>query len=546
MTWFTLPPLSADQRAAFYDARAAAAWLDRQPQANAPAMLAEFLVQLRAFNGCAVPPDERLKALTVLRNALFSVSAGCQRRYENKPLPLPAAEQALSTSVSALWRAFGTAYLHCLRACLEGAPAISMHAAKVAHRALSCLRMEQMNAYLVHAEPDADFWRTLHATFVSAEVLGVARDPLEDRLLGETKESTINGQYAMAILMHLARPATLGRTQLAATARWLARWREQVRVLAEMDSNPKACCVALDLSLDSPLCENGGTPRLVRWLSVGGVLRKMAQRVELLATGESPENLKLGSSLSADACIDLLHRLGACFKAAPRRVPPLREDARTLRVAAGLDNIYRALGGTGLGSAQARAPSFGDRLSQEQLAVFGHVVRSEEPEGKTEAWRVLWELAEPDAADVDGALCLLRPAGVGDFRLALHNLLAVFLTTPGTQQPGSALAVITSLSTRGDGNLVAQLDGYPAEPFPVRLEMRERTTGSMQLLPAVMLPAAGPGEPASVFLPAGVPARAAAMRFVEPQQNATLVWRLDQCIERGGDYERWRLLAEPA
>ena len=136
MTWFTLPPLEAGQNAAFLDSRSASTWLARQPQANAPAMLAEFIAQIQAFNRCRVAPDERFRTLTVLRNALFAASRDCQRRYENKPLPLLRAEKDLQDSLRALWRACAVSYLHCLRACLEGDSSISPHGAKVAHRAL--------------------------------------------------------------------------------------------------------------------------------------------------------------------------------------------------------------------------------------------------------------------------------------------------------------------------------------------------------------------------------------------------------------------------
>jgi hypothetical protein len=59
--------------------------------------------------------------------------------------------------------------------------------------------MEQLSCHLGGVAPDGEFWRTLHAVLVSAETLGVARDLVEDRLLGETKESSTSGQYAMAL-----------------------------------------------------------------------------------------------------------------------------------------------------------------------------------------------------------------------------------------------------------------------------------------------------------------------------------------------------------
>ncbi|MFT3848835.1 MAG: hypothetical protein QM739_09185 [Propionivibrio sp.] len=414
MTWFTLPPTQADQQAAFLDSRSASAWLAGQPQANAPAMLSELLAQLRAFNACRVAPDERFKTLTVLRNTLSAVSGECQRRYENKPLPLSPAERGLQDAVCALWRACAVSYLHCLRACLEGDASISPHAAKVAHRALCCLRMEQLSCHLGGLPPDGEFWRTLHAVLVSAETLGVARDLVEDRLLGETKELTASGQYAMALLLELARPFALSRAQLSTVTRWLARWREQARILVEPDNSPKACCIALDLSLDRPFHDNLRVARLARWLSVGPVLRKIGQRIEALAAGETPESLKLGPTLSAETCTDLLAELAEHL-----RVPPpgqlLPELTSAVEVACGLENLFGVIGGRGLRDASARPSSYGSQLSQAQLALFGHVVRHEEKVGKTETWRVL--------KGGRNEVFLLRPKGAGEARLALRNLI---------------------------------------------------------------------------------------------------------------------------
>lgn len=528
MTWFSLPSVEAGQKAAFLDSRSASAWLAAQPQANAPAMLAESLAQLGAFNTSRVPPDERFKTLTVLRTALFAVSGECQRRYDNKPLPLLPAEKMLQSSVRALWRACAISYLHCLRACLEGDVSISPHAAKVAHRALCCLRMEQLSCHLGGESPDSEFWRTLHAVLVSAETLGVARDLVEDRLLGETKESTASGQYAMALLLELARPFALSRTQLAAVTRWLARWREQARVLVEPDVGPKACCLALDLSLDRPFHDPQRAPRLARWLSVGPVLRKISQRIEALAAGESPESLKLGTALSAEACIDLLTELGEHL-----RVPPVDDDVSgevsSVEIACGWENLYGVVGGTGLHEAASRPSSFGNQLSQAQLALFGHVVRQEEKLAKTETWQVIGRRADE--------VFLLRPAGAGTARLSLRNLIILQAEANGA----FALALVVALSMGGDGGLRVTARLLAGEPQPLLMEIRDKVSGAVSRHPALMLPIVEGADSASLYFPTGLIARAASSRLLEPGANSPFPVRLERCIDRGSDHERWRL-----
>ena len=532
MTWFTLPPLEAGQNAAFLDSRSASTWLARQPQANAPAMLAEFVIQIQAFNRCRVAPDERFRTLTVLRSALFAASNDCQRRYENKPLPLLRTEKDLQDSLRALWRACAVSYLHCLRACLEGESSISPHGAKVAHRALCCLRMEQLSCHLGGVAPDGEFWRTLHAVLVSAETLGVARDLVEDRLLGETKESSTSGQYAMALLLELARPFTLPRVQFAAVTRWLARWREQARILVEPENSPKSFCIALDLSLDQPFHDNQRTPRLARWLSLGPVLRKINQRIEALAAGELPEQLRLGSTFPAQVCSDLLADLARHLKVPPSpTTAPV--DAPTVRVACGFENLYGVIGGTGLRDASLHPSSFGNQLSQAQLAVFGHVVQHEEKVGRTEYWRV----TQRERND----LALLRPADAGDARLALKSLIVI---QPEADAP-FMLAEVSSLHVSGDGDLHVVARIFSGEPQPLLLEIRDRTSGALSRHPALMLPMGEGLEPASLFIPGGLAARAAASRLFEPQANSPLSFGLECCVARGSDHERWRLNHEP-
>ena len=496
-------------------------------------MLAEFVVQIQAFNSRRVAPDERFKTLTVLRNALFAASGDCQRRCENKNLPLLPAEKGLQDSLRALWRACAVSYLHCLRACLEGDSSISLHAAKVAHRALCCLRMEQLSGHLGGVAPDGEFWSTLHSVLVSAETLGVARDLVEDRLLGETKESSTSGQYAMALLLELARPFALSRAQYAAVTRWLARWREQARILVEPDNGPKSFCIPLDLSLDRPFLDSQRTPRLARWLSLGPVLRKISQRIEALAAGESPEQLRLGTTFPAQVCADLLTDLARNLKVPPS-LPTAPVDAPSVRVACGFENLYGVIGGTGLHDASLRPSSFGNQLSQAQLAVFGHVVQHEEKGGKTEYWRVL----QRESND----LVLSRPANAGDVRLALRSLIVI---QPQADAP-FMLAEVSSLNESGDGDLCAGARPFAGEPQPVLMEIRDRMSGAVSRHPALMLPTGDGLEPASLFIPGGVAARAASFRLFEPQANAPLSVTLDNCIARGSDHERWRLKHETA
>lgn len=541
MTSFSLPITHPQCTAAFSDSASATAWLARQPQANAPAMLSELVAQIHAFNAAQVLPRERFKTLEVLRKTIFAVSLECQRRFENKPLPLLRGEQLILDSVRQLWSAATVAYLHGLRACLDRDPTILRYGARVAHRVLACLRMEQTSCYLGGAELSAEFWRKVHAVLASAEQLGVVREPVVDKLLGTSGESTVGGQYAMTILLHLAQPYRLSRVEFTSVNRWFTRWRELAVLEKEAPAgdNPKAVCIAVDLAATGPVLAPDGVAGAARWLMLGDVLGKMRQRLRLLAAGETPDSLKLGSGLSAPACTALLSEL--CERLRNPPVAPaaaLGEVALTL-VASGLENIHPLLGGKGLKDVGAVSA-----LHADQLAIFGHVVRESEdelvhPERRAETWQLTGQLGERSA----GVISLLRPAGCGDARLTLRGLLAVRLAPRPGEAPRFALAAITSLYSRDDLSVCLSATVLPGKPLPLVVEINEKANGKISRHPAFVL--SGKDDPASrsIVVPAALPARAASLRLYRDGSPTRLNLRLGELIERGGDHERWSLIS---
>ena len=514
---------------AFFDADSAARWLAGQPQANAAAMLAGLPAQIESFNTCRVAPSERFAALEVLRKTSFAVSGDSQRRYEHRALPLLPAEQLAFDQTRRLWRACAQAYRHCLSTGLDNDPALADQRALVAHRVLSCLRQEQMSCYLAGAELDDDFWAILHSLWVAAETSGITRQPIADRLLGETSESTVSGQYAMVLLLNLARPYTLSRAQFSAAIRWFSRWRELAKVLRTPETPPESFAIALDLSAvspaDDPLNDVAGG---ARWLVLDRVLRKMRERQRQLANGESPESLKLGSGLSSTECAALLTAL------LDRLTHPVAgetaDDGESIVLAVGLENAYRLLGGASLRD-EVASSSFASQLVVDQLAVFGHVVRDTEVSGDHAS--ELWRMVSRDADQLQ----LIRGAADGA-RLALRNLLAIRLPPDGRL----LLATVSSLCSRRDGRLCISASVLAGKPAPLLAEVREKPAGKVSRHPTILLTAesdpAGHAVP-QVFLPVGVPGRALAILFFDCRGEPLPGLVLADCVAHGGDSERW-------
>lgn len=528
MTWFSLPAVRSEPPPLFADAEGCKQWLAKQPLANVPLMQAELAASLDSLNTWQVSAHERLKILEALRQAVCTVDAGSARSYAYRPLPLAAVEQKALDAACRLWRLLATGYLHGLRACLDGDPAVAGHGATIAHRVLLNLRREQLCRYRAGAALPGGWWRLLHATLAASEQLGVTTRPVSDRLADETSESTPAAQYAMAVLLHLARPYELSASQCAAAQRWLARWRELATLHDSAAALAGARSVSIDLASDLPLRQGAVAPGRERWLALDGVLGKIKGRLKALRDGRSPEALRLGSGLSAEACSGLLQFLHGALQAPPAAPPILPDGALPVGVASSVDRIYRLLGGRPL--LPGDEPTVhSNRRTHEQIAIFGDVVRSENAGSGAGAGVLLdeWRLA----AESPGELTLCRAAAGAGERLANRSLLALRLAG----RP--LLAVIGSLMALEDGVLLAVARLLPGPPQAFTAVGRDKLDGRKVQLAAIFLPAlASRNSPASVFVPGGITARLASLDIADLPGGL----KPGAIVERGANYERLR------
>ena len=529
MTWFSLPATGATAPGGFHDARSATGWLAGLPQTNATAMLGELTAQIDADNAFATPARERFKTLEALRKAVFAVTGESLRRFENRALPFAPAEQSLLVATCRLWRACATGYLHCLRASLDADEGLAGHSARVAHRALTCLRMEQWHCYSARGEVDGECWRLMHAVYAAAEAMSVLAEVVTDALPRETAESTVNGLYGMGLLLHLADPFALTHTQFAAAARWLARWRELVVIRPQLDPRASAC-LPLDLrGTVAVLADPQPEATELRWLVLDAVLRKLRKRSEALRAGESPESLKLGNTLSAEACASLLETLSERYRQpvsialAPQEGGPVNA---AVEVVWGLENIYYRLGGRDLAEPSPTATYTG-RLRAEQLAVFGHVVDpARDRVIPSEQWAALRRAG--------GAVDLRRTPAAADARVVLRQLL-MLRTSP---EAPWFLATVSRLCARGQAIwLTAMLESGTFEA--VAAEQRDRASGQLVRAPGLMHTA--PDGRCRVVLPAGVNLPLRPPRLIEARTETPVVGQLGRLIDRGGDHEWWSL-----
>ncbi len=415
---------------AFTDPATAQTWLAGIAAKPAQDALAAILEQIEAIDGGTLPPPQAIALLNLLRSAVIPRQAITEGLFTRKALPMLAHEEHSFTIAQQLWTRLGIAYLRLVPQCTPANRCLPLH------RAASALRLAEYCHFLAARTCPPLLDQLLFSVLASAEVNGVLRKQLADPDFPQYGKGSVAGQLAWAFLLRTIDPYHLAAPQLQVVNRAFSRWRELVSFEAT-PGDTKGHYI-LDLSL----LFGGQLPAPIpRYLLIRVVAHKLAQRIQALQAGESPEALKLGRTLSANAAIRLLKDVEHHLH--PRPAAAAREQG-TLELVFGGDNAYALLNNKTLNSIDTQGAA--DRsLAYQRMALFGFEPIRQTP---TEVTKKLslpsehWTLADGMAT---------RSAGAGDSRLLAPCLIAA--EVDGVPR----LGIMSSLQSNSDGILAARL-----------------------------------------------------------------------------------------
>ncbi|HJV93566.1 MAG TPA: hypothetical protein VJ572_08805 [Azonexus sp.] len=413
MHWLNLPEPRKNIVLAFQDVASARAWLANQPQAQALHMLAALRTQIEAIDSAGLAPALAVELLNLLRRAAVPAQAAIEPRYFRKALPLPEDDERSFEAAQQLWTRLGIAYMRLTPHFPPAEKGLPLN------RAACALRMAQYCHFQAARQSPALLDHLLFGVLAQAASNKLLREPLADPDFPHLGDSNIAGHLAWAFLLRLIDPYRLTATQLIVANRAISRWRELASFLVAPDSDPKARNVDLAPLYGGPLPE--GVPC---WLEVRSVIRKIRQRIESLAAGQSPESLKLGRELSASACSRLLKELEASLRSQQRETST---EIGELEIAFGGEHAYAVIKGEFLnpvGNLDASSAS----LAHQRMALFGFDRVSQMPTAVKklnvpgETWTMVDGMAVR-AADQEGARrlapCLIASRVQGKPRLGV-------------------------------------------------------------------------------------------------------------------------------
>lgn len=528
-------PADAGHHPAFLTPEQCKAWLARAPLTNPPQAQAELLRQMNLLNLQALPADQRLALLEMLRKPILMTQQEMLRRFSGRALPLAAPEQAALQATLALWQSVLVGYRHCLLAMLEDGGDAAVPIA----RALGTLVDSQFDTCRAGYQPLPEHWRALHELYGTAERLGLAERAVEDPLRSGKQALPLRATYVEALLLQAASPYELPMRQLSWVSNWVRRWSEKVAVLPRPPaSEAKSVPLCIDLASGDPA---GYLPRAgtgARWLDTSGLRNSLKKRITLLDGGAEPSTLQLGSDCVQPAAGRLLKQLYRRWcKGGVARTQERQPAQGKCEVIAGVEAVHFYVSGR----KQFRQPGHVSddtlRREREEIATFGRLQKARAGEGfseqagyQAEEWQVVeeWQIHDESAAGVH----VSHPAFESRTRVGQGQLTAV--RPEGAQSP--LLGYLRWTMMDNGGALHAGMLILPGRPEAIAVASTGVETGGDPYRRAFLLPAiASLKTPANIIIPAGW---YKGDRQLEIFTDRVRRIRLLELLDRGADFDR--------
>ncbi len=532
----TLPLDPTDDRAnpAFKDAVGCAQWLGQLQLTNLHLAHGVLRTQLNELNRYPMQGMERLHAMELLRETVFSIQADYAKKLVAKKLPLGKDELTVFVSIIGLWQGMVTGYQRCLQACMAGDAQLAPYSALLCQRCLLYSGLQIFEYMRTGYEFDGKLWHQLHVLYAFSEEQGLQLEEVADGLNGNASNTSCRAAYAKLMLTCHAYRAELTRNQLQLLDRWLTQWSSTITVersytMSKGDAPPLAVDLGSLKGLQ-PLQLVNPSDNL-RYLAMVQLSKLLRVKMILLQQGQSPEQLELGEGCSSTDCAGFLGYLHQCWcEKRNERLADRSGVMQQAQVCYGMESCFAYIANRPF-KQPAREASV-DTLSRKQIAAFGRVLSDTDRHDLAVMGFILetWQIEDES---ILGAR-LLREESAG-IRLGSNQLVAVRPTNANAFMLGT----VSWLSVTQTGQLHAGVRYLPGLPQAIAMKATGiNLTVSDKYVAALLLPAVPALKtPASLIAPRDwfKPGRVVEIVQVD---KVKLNVKMEFSVEKGSDYER--------
>lgn len=448
------------------------------------------------------PPDAEiyLCLLERLPPIVAAVMGELGKRFVGKALPLAEKEETSFQEVVLTWLKVVRAYTHCAQ--IDSAKSGAQNPQRMAlilHRCIYFTGLVIGEHYRAKRELVPSLWLKLHGYYAKAEEWGVTNRNVAGCLEQSGPSINCTAAFLAPLLLELSGPYALSLQDLKWVLALAHHWSSLV-FLRTAEAEQALPPFMIDLGQDIALCPSleGRRRRDFRLLDLSRLGLRLKQVRQQLNEGMPPDQLGLGSAVSAAQCKRLLDTLADPWSLSPKSRGFSRHQAvGTAKLDMGFPEMHYHISGKDFEqSASAKAYS---RREIEAILTFRH--RTDPglplqilPEGlnfKPDEWQVINQSAQ--------GFRLMRTC-LG--RRLKHGQLISVCPHDGER---FLLAQITWLMQERSGGLVAGVALLPGIPQAIAVRPLAQQAGNLELFSrAFLLPAVrAVGAEQSLVLPRG-------------------------------------------
>jgi hypothetical protein len=230
-------------------------WLKAQPTANLQSTAPLLLNLLQKYNRRLMPPEARLKTLTLLKPVIDEVLKLLREKYNYKPLPLVEKAQAQANMSLQFLDEMSCGYKIIVTEMLAENTDSEFDARQLAivlHSAIDQLGQLLLENYSQYRPLPQGLWGELHRLYKLAE-----QNNLHNQVLSSNEDepnplATVQHAYLRLVLLALTQPNHLMPGQIITIYEYLEKWTSGCRLIKKTDTAAGAGDIVIDLADERP------------------------------------------------------------------------------------------------------------------------------------------------------------------------------------------------------------------------------------------------------------------------------------------------------
>lgn len=323
-------------------------WLKEQPPANLQSTAPLLLNLLQKYNRRLMPPEARLKALTLIKPVIDDVLQLLREKYQNKSLPLvEKARNHANMSLQFLDELSCGYKVIVTEAVSEKAgKEVNAHLLTSAlYSAIEHLGFLLLENYSLYRPLPKGLWGELHRLYLLAEQNNVHNIVLRNNESEPNPLATIQHAYLRLALLALTQPNHLMPGQAVSIYGYLGKWTAGCRMIKKTDTAAEAGDIVIDLADERPPAIATGYARFRpingRFLDIIKLRAKLDEICHSIDEKQHAHVHDVTLNISERLQRDLLVRLNNSWRGRAERESERKEDGETqISLCVGLDAAH--------------------------------------------------------------------------------------------------------------------------------------------------------------------------------------------------------------